>query len=119
MVEDESNGRPLLIMQWDMVIKSDASKKGWGMYCGEVSTGGPWTLRESQHDINYLELLAAFLAFQTFTLKLRGMTKLQCYSTGHACKLTETRMSCYNTLCIPYISLHPSLHALYMTAGIS
>ena len=26
-------------------------------------------------------------------------------------KRTETRMRCYNTLCIPYISLHPSLHA--------
>ena len=32
-------------------------------------------------------------------------------------KRTETRMRCYNTLCIPYISLHPSLHALYMTVG--
>ena len=25
-------------------------------------------------------------------------------------KRTETRMRCYNTLCIPYISFHPSLH---------
>ena len=28
-------------------------------------------------------------------------------------KRTETRIRCYDTLCIPYISLHPSLHALY------
>ena len=35
-------------------------------------------------------------------------------------KRTETRMRCYNTLCIPYISLHPSLqssHIQYMHAG--
>ena len=32
-------------------------------------------------------------------------------------KRTETRMRCYNTRCIPYISLHPSLHALCMTVG--
>ena len=29
-------------------------------------------------------------------------------------KRTETRRKCYKTLCIPYISLHPSLHALYV-----
>ena len=33
-------------------------------------------------------------------------------------KRTETRMRCYNTLCIPYISLHSSVHALYMTVAI-
>ena len=32
-------------------------------------------------------------------------------------KRTETRMRCYNTMCVPYISLHPSLHALYMIVG--
>ena len=32
-------------------------------------------------------------------------------------KRTETRVRCYNTLCIPYISIHPSLHALCMTVG--
>ena len=31
-------------------------------------------------------------------------------------KRTETRMRCYNTLCIPYISLHPSLHACIVYA---
>ena len=31
-----------------------------------LSTGGPWTEREQQHSINYLELLAAFLGLQTF-----------------------------------------------------
>ena len=31
-------------------------------------------------------------------------------------KRTETRMRCYNTLCIPYISLHPSLQLYTMHA---
>ena len=34
--------------------------------CNNNRTGGPWTLQESTFHINYLELLAAFLAIKTF-----------------------------------------------------
>ena len=59
------NGRSMQIMQWDMVIESDASMLGWGASLNNTSTGGPWAPQERSHHINYLELLAAFLALKT------------------------------------------------------
>ena len=60
------NGRSMQIVQWDMVIESDASTLGWGASLNNTSTGGPWAPQERSHHINYLELLAAFLALKTF-----------------------------------------------------
>ena len=51
------------------VIQSDASKKGWVAYCQKVSTGGQWTLQESNLHVNVLELLAIKLALLTFSKK--------------------------------------------------
>jgi hypothetical protein len=67
----QHNGRNLQISQWDLVIESDASMRGWGASCGETSTGGRWTRNESRNHINFLELLAAFLALKTFVPNLR------------------------------------------------
>ena len=60
------NGRPLKISQWNVCIESDASKMGWGAFSQGKSAGGPWTAEEKEHNINYLELLAAFLALKSF-----------------------------------------------------
>ena len=49
-----------MLMQWDRTIKS---MQGWG---ANTSTGGSWSIEESQHHINYLELLVVFLALKTF-----------------------------------------------------
>ena len=54
------------LMQWDMVIESDASTLGWGASLTNTSTGRSWTPQERSRHINYLELLAAFLALKTF-----------------------------------------------------
>ena len=67
---EKQNGCNLQILQWDMVLESDASKEGWG-----VSTGGLWIQEEQKHHINYLELLAAFLALNP----LRGTVTLWQY----------------------------------------
>ena len=72
----QHNGRPLQIGQWDLTIESDASKKGWGASCQGVNTGGPWSVQERTHHINYLELLAAFLALKPFAFKQRAMLVL-------------------------------------------
>ena len=62
-----SNGKSLITLNPDLVISSDASKKGWGAACRHKSTGGPWSRRESEKHINVLEILAAKLAIMTFS----------------------------------------------------
>ena len=72
----QHNGRPLQIVQWGLTIESDASKKGWGASCQGVNTGGPWSVQERTHHINYLELLAAFLALKSFASNRRAISIL-------------------------------------------
>ena len=43
----------------------------------ETSTGGAWSLTEAQFHINYLELLAAFLALKTFANNQKGLILLK------------------------------------------
>ena len=61
------NYRSLLTPPHTLKITTDASMWGWGAACQEITTGGPWSLMETSYHINYLELLAAFLAVQCFT----------------------------------------------------
>ena len=67
------NGRTLQITQWDLTIESDASMRGWGASCQGTTTGGPWTAGEKMNSINYLELLAAFLALQSFASNMESV----------------------------------------------
>ena len=60
------NGKSLVLRNPDLQIESDASRIGWGAFCEEVHTGGPWSLEETDYHINCLELLAATLAVKTF-----------------------------------------------------
>jgi len=52
------------------IVYSDASLLGWGAAMNGTSTGGRWSAQEATHHINYLELLAAFLALKVFRLNL-------------------------------------------------
>ena len=56
----------------DVTLYSDASLQGWGAVINKKSTGGMWLPTESEHHINYLELLAAFFALQCFHSSLSG-----------------------------------------------
>ena len=67
------NGRTLQVSQWDVTIESDASMMGWGASCQDTPTGGSWTREEKANSINYLELLAAFLALQSFASGKRSV----------------------------------------------
>jgi hypothetical protein len=51
----------------ELIIETNASRKGWGVYCEGVRTGGPWSFEEKRLHINCLELLAGSLAIKTFT----------------------------------------------------
>ena len=60
------NGRPFQEPPPTMIIESDASNTGWGAHCGMLKTRGQWSSEESTLHINCKEMLAAFLALQTF-----------------------------------------------------
>lgn len=47
-------------------IFSDSSTTGWGAACGEDTASGQWSNEERKNHINYLELLAAFIALKIF-----------------------------------------------------
>ena len=59
-----------------MTIESDASNTGWGARQGEMQTGGCWSVNEASNHINYLELLALFLALQCFAKQKHNTTIL-------------------------------------------
>ena len=47
-------------------MTTDASLIGWGCCIDTVTSGGNWYPDEAQHDINYLEMFAVFLALKSF-----------------------------------------------------
>ena len=55
-----------------VTMTTDASLIGWGCCIDTVSSGGNWTPEEAQHDINYLEMLAVFLALKSFSSVVQG-----------------------------------------------
>jgi len=68
-----SNGKSLLMSEPDLVMSTDASKKGWGVDCQGQRTGGPWNQEESGLHINILELKAALLGIKTYTMNHPGI----------------------------------------------
>ena len=61
------NGKSLFFPSTDLCISSDASTKGWGATCQEISTGRTWSQEEWKAHTNILELKAVHLAILTFT----------------------------------------------------
>ena len=60
------NGRAMISPNPDLVITTDASKKGWGAECEGRTTQGQWSVEETKIHINVLELTAALFAIQVF-----------------------------------------------------
>ena len=92
----------------NMIIESDASNTGWGARQGEIQTGGRWSATETSNHINYLELLAAFLAVQCFAkqkynitilLKMDNVTAVTYINKmggTHSQKLSQLALSIWN-----------------------
>ncbi|KAM8975733.1 LOW QUALITY PROTEIN: uncharacterized protein RCH25_020573 [Pelodytes ibericus] len=70
------NGRAIFGTVPDLVVESDASLLGWGAQCGTLSTGGCWSLQESNLHINCLELLAREFAVRSFARTSRNCSIL-------------------------------------------
>ncbi len=77
----------------DIQISSDASGAGWGATNGSTHIGGRWNAEEAfiaaNNEINYLELLAAFLALKSFCKNHRNV---------------HVKLSLDNTTAVAYIS---------------
>lgn len=56
----------LKTVNFDLEIYTDASRTGWGAVCNSERAHGAWKNSELQSHINYLELLAVFLALKYF-----------------------------------------------------
>ena len=65
---EKKNGKLIRQKKSTVRLQTDASLQGWGGFDVEsqVSTGGRWTLSESENTINYLELLAIFYTLKAF-----------------------------------------------------
>ena len=61
-----ANGSPVHLPPPDVIITTDASKKGWGAVHQSCETNGRWSQLESLQHINNLEIKAAFLAVKAF-----------------------------------------------------
>ena len=60
------NGKVFQEPEINLFVNSDANLTGWGASYNGQTTGGRWSLSESNNHINFLELLATFLALQSF-----------------------------------------------------
>lgn len=65
---DKKNGKLIRQKKSTVTVQTDASLQGWGGFDVEsqTSTGGRWTLSESENTINYLELLAICYTLKAF-----------------------------------------------------
>lgn len=77
----------------DVYLTSDASGQGWGASDGSTHIGGRWNAiemsRAVRNEINYLELLAAFLALKAFCCNMQNK---------------HVKMSIDNTTAVAYIA---------------
>ena len=56
----------------EITLFTDASNQGWGAVLNKCRIGGQWTTLEANNHINYLEMLAVFLALKAFSSHLSG-----------------------------------------------
>jgi len=66
-------GAPIPPPSPTLVLTLDAFSMGWGASNVQQKTGGLWSLVETAHHINYLELLAMFLALKAFAKDLKQL----------------------------------------------
>jgi len=59
------SGSPVQLPSLDMVITTDASKKGWGAVYQSIKDNARWSQESLQH-VDYFEVKAAFLTLRSF-----------------------------------------------------
>ena len=82
-----------------LTMYSDASLKGWGGVLGKVSTGGQWSADEFVHNINYLELRAAFLVIKTFIKEIANIHVKIMIDNTSAVSIINNMGTCKSEIC--------------------
>jgi len=59
------HGNPHVILYTDASTGSDNSFGGWGANRNGENTGGRWSIEESGHDINVLEILGCYFGLKS------------------------------------------------------
>ena len=115
------NGRSLISPASTIVIDSDALLQGWGAICEGKSTRGPWSHQEQTLHINYLELLAATLAIQTFAKGQSSISvPLRNSITAVATKLSHLAKTLWWLWCMEKnISLEAQSHELQESQSLA
>ena len=84
------NGRYFIQSYIQVLIQTDAPRKGWGVVCQGISTGGQWSKEEQLLHINVLELKAVKLTLLTFnkqkSLKAQFISNRQHHCTTLSCE---------------------------------
>ena len=83
----------------ELTMYSDASLQGWGGVLGMVSTGGQWSAGEFVHNINYLELRAAFLVIKTFLNEIVNCHVKIMIDNTSAVSIINNMGTCKSELC--------------------
>lgn len=63
---------PIRDTVFSLEIFSDASRSGWGIFCDGRKSHGFWSVDDLVHDINFLELKAAFFGLKCFAKGYRN-----------------------------------------------
>lgn len=95
------NGTSFAIPAVNLYIESDASLTGWGAVYEDHSASGRWTVTKSTYHINYLELLAVFLALQSFVSSKRSI---------------HVRVALDNTTAVAYINAMGGMKSPYLNS---
>jgi hypothetical protein len=72
----QEHGKSFDVCNIDLTVRTDASMDGWGAVCGKRKVNGRWSVTEGRFHINYLELLAIFLAIKHFCISRSGVAVL-------------------------------------------
>ena len=74
------NRRVVQEVNTDVVIETDASKRGWGAFCQGILTVGCWNAQEAELH-KFSGNFTAFYAMEAFVKHSQGISVLLCTTT--------------------------------------
>ena len=99
-----NNGRDIIPPPENTMIFCNASKIGWGVHLDSILIGARWFKKKASFHMNFLEIKAAFLAFQALVPSVKGSHICfgidNCIAMSHINKLGDTHSQNLSNLAI-------------------